>query len=246
MAVFIFLIIRGRMKNKLLVTAILSVLINLCAVAMDRALIKKADKKPKNYGRLTSVPWPSEHRELEPRPEFRAKSDAGDYISPRSKERVARMQQNNEPKGIRGNQSNVTTRRKDWQAESKEVSKRIEEKKLSQFVANEERSRGQKVVFSLSTRDDSPVYEKFVFDDLVKKRDVNTIISVLLENETLRKKYRPASLLHDVYTHKNTTGFYIDPIEVQGMSLESFEAVAVKLAKRTCNIGFLDAYRNRK
>ena len=234
------------MKNKLLVMASLSVVINFCAVAMDRALTKKADKKSKNYGRLTLVKGYSQDGKLELRPEFRAKSDAGDYISPRSKERMARMQQNNEPKAVQGNQSNITTRRKLLQGESKEISKKIEEKKLSQFVAVEERSRGEEVTFSLSTREESPVYQKFVFDGLVKKRDVNSIISVLIENETLRKEYRPASLLHDVYTHKNTTGFYIDPIEVQGMSLESFEAVTVKLAKRTRNVGFLEAYRDRK
>ncbi len=234
------------MRNKLLVMVSLSVVINFCAVAMDRALIKKADKRPKNYGCLTLVKGHSEDGELELRPEFRAKSDAGDYISLRSKDRVARMQQNNEPNAVQGNQSNITIRRKHWQAESKEISEKIEEKRLSRFVAVEERSRGEKVTFSLSTREESPVYQKFVFDDLVKKRDVNCVISVLIENEILRKEYRPASLLHDVYTHKNTTGFYIDPIEVEGMSLESFEAVTVKLAKRTRNTGFLDAYRDRK
>ena len=124
--------------------------------------------------------------------------------------------------------------------EEKRMDKSVK-KELSKFVAIEQAARMKSTLFPLCGKSDLAISDKIYFDRAVKNKYINEVIETLHMNKALVTNYRPARLLYAVLNNK-ADGIFIRPQDTQTIPRDAFEIVALALAEKGGNTGFVITY----
>lgn len=221
--------------NKYIVAISLSVIVNFFAAGMD----KPVEPAYKQYQ------VDAQTREQE----FRAMSDAGNYVTPRSEQRIESMQQRKKLEEDR------IRLEKDRAAEYSLA--KMAHNKLQSMIQEENKEferelRKQSRQFGINR--EIPIYNEILFNVYMQQGRYSRVVDLLAKDENLRTKYQPARELYedllvvnnqinDVRSGKIITGMFVKlPTNARNLFPE-IEKEVLQAAKDGNNIGFLNTYK---